>query len=143
MPILNSTTAPQLAAASIKGYRELLRKLRREQAAEDATLLQQAKERVQLYNQRKQAKEPLDPRRAFSRLREKVLEAKEDLVQLKREKAGLLRATYAAVRGERPSLHDDLAVIGKDGPFRVRSSSCSYMHRSTCFVVANVGRTVP
>lgn len=62
MPILNSTTAPQLAAASIKGYRELLRKLRREQAAEDATLLQQAKERVQLYKQRKLAKEPLDPR---------------------------------------------------------------------------------
>ncbi len=62
MPILNSSTAPQLAAASIKGYRELLRKFRRDQAAEDATLLQQAKERVQLYKQRKLAKQPLDPR---------------------------------------------------------------------------------
>ncbi|BDA47309.1 probable Tafazzin [Coccomyxa sp. Obi] len=118
MPILNSFTAPQLAAASIKGYRELLRKFRRDQAAEDATLLQQAKERVQLYKQRKLAKQPLDPRRAFSRLRDKVLEAKEDLAQLKKEKAGLLRATYAAVRGERASLPDDLAILGKDGPFR-------------------------
>ena len=67
MPILNSTTAPQLAAASIKGYRELLRKLKREQASEGTageptTLLQQAKERVLLYRQRRRAKEPLDPR---------------------------------------------------------------------------------
>jgi hypothetical protein len=65
MPILNSSTAPQLAAASIKGYRELLRKWRREQAAEDinsAALLQQAKERVLLYKKLKQAKAPLNPR---------------------------------------------------------------------------------
>ena len=67
MPLLNSFTAPQLAAASIKGYRELLRKFKREQAAEGSgaeptTLLQQAKERVSLYRQRRRAKEPLDPR---------------------------------------------------------------------------------
>lgn len=64
---------PQLAAASVKGYRELLRRLRSEQAPQGAaeeraagTLLQQAKARVLLYAQQKRRAgfEPLDPRRA-------------------------------------------------------------------------------
>ena len=64
---------PQLAAASVKGYRELLRRLRAEQAPQGAaeeraagTLLQQAKARVLLYAQQKRRAgfEPLDPRRA-------------------------------------------------------------------------------
>jgi len=63
---------PQLAAASVKGYRELLRRLRAEQAPQGAaeegaasTLLQQAKARVLLYAEKKRrVAEPLDPRRA-------------------------------------------------------------------------------
>ena len=62
----------QLAAASVKGYRELLRRLRAEQAPQGAaeegaasTLLQQAKARVLLYAEKKRrVAEPLDPRRA-------------------------------------------------------------------------------
>ena len=62
---------PQLAAVSVKGYRELLRRLRAEQAPQGAaeeraasTLLQQAKERVLLYAQKKRRiAEPLNPRR--------------------------------------------------------------------------------
>ncbi len=69
---------PQLAAASVKGYRELLRRLRAEQAPQGAaeegaasTLLQQAKARVLLYAEKKRrVAEPLDPRHASSQPRE-------------------------------------------------------------------------
>ena len=65
-------------------------------------------------------------RRAFSRLLDRLLEVKEDLSQLKEEKRELLRATYAAVRGEKTpdaaaastSACND-AILGKEGALRV------------------------
>ena len=64
MPLLNSTTTPHLAAASVRGYRELLRKLNRDQAEDikSGALLQQAKSRVLHYKRSKRLKEPIDPR---------------------------------------------------------------------------------
>ena len=63
-------------------------------------------------------------RRAFSRLLDRVLKVKEDLSQLKADKKELLRATYAAVRGDKTSdaavsaaSYD--AILGRDGAFRV------------------------
>ena len=63
-------------------------------------------------------------RRAFSRLLDRVLKVKEDLTQLKEDKKELLRATYAAVRGDKTpgSAISDSAVFGRDGAFRVSHS---------------------
>lgn len=72
-----------------------------------------------------------------------MLEAKEDLAQLKKEKAGLLRATYAAVRGEGTPVPDDLAVLGKDGPFRVRSPRFACKHAAVVGMDACAFRPVP
>ena len=63
-------------------------------------------------------------RRAFSRLLDRVLKVKEDLSQLKADKKELLRATYAAVRGDKTSdatvsAASDDAILGRDGAFRV------------------------
>ena len=60
---------PQL---SVKGYRELLRRLRQQSNEEASTsssaaLFQQAKELALAHLQRKQKKEKLNPKRAFSR----------------------------------------------------------------------------
>ena len=68
-------------------------------------------------------------RRAFSRLLERLFEVNEDLSQLKADKRELLRATYAAVRGEKApdaaaatiSAPDD-AILGREGPLRVCTS---------------------
>ncbi|CAK0783341.1 hypothetical protein CVIRNUC_006540 [Coccomyxa viridis] len=127
MPILNSSATPHLAAASVRGYRELLRKFNRDQAEDikSSSLLQQAKCRVLHYKRSRRLKEPIDPRRAFSRLLERLFEVNEDLSQLKADKRELLRATYAAVRGEKApdaaaatiSAPDD-AILGREGPLR-------------------------
>ena len=74
-------------------------------------------------------------RRAFSRLLDRLFEVKEDLSQLKEGKRELLRATYAAVRGEKTpdaaaatyGASDD-AILGREGPLRVCTAhdpSCS------------------
>lgn len=60
-----------------------------------------------------------------------MLKVKEDLSQLKEDKKQLLRATYAAVRGDitpdaAVSAASDDALIGRDGAFRV-----SYQARRT------------
>ena len=68
-------------------------------------------------------------RRAFSRLLDRLFEVKEDLSQLKADKRELLRATYAAVRGEKApdaaaattNAPDD-AILGREGPLRVCTS---------------------
>ena len=72
---------------------------------------------------------------------DRLLQAKQDLSQITSEKGGLLRATYAAVRGDTavqgaaargnnpttacsaaaPS-SDELAVLGSDGAFRVSAA---------------------
>ncbi|KAK9836166.1 hypothetical protein WJX81_006146 [Elliptochloris bilobata] len=149
---------PQLAAVSVKGYRELLRRLRAEQAPQGAaeeraasTLLQQAKERVLLYAQKKRRAgfEPLDPRRAFARLAERWGEARQELKELKDLKKQQWKATVAnAVRGQRSSKAEpapstrgltalsaeEQAVLGRDGLVRtvvmamVGSLSRAFMH---------------
>jgi hypothetical protein len=55
---------------------------------------------------------------------ERVLKVKDDLTQLKEEKRELLRATYAAVRGEKTPeaaspAASDASLFGRDGPLRV------------------------
>ena len=68
-------------------------------------------------------------RRAFSRLLDRLFEVKEDFSQLKADKRELLRATYAAVRGEKAPdaaaatiRAPDNAILGRDGPLRVCTS---------------------
>ena len=68
-------------------------------------------------------------RRAFSRLLDRLFEVKEDLSQLKADKRELLRATYAAVRGEKApdaaaatSSASDNVILGREGPLRVCTS---------------------
>lgn len=77
-------------------------------------------------------------RGALSRVADRLLQAKQDLHQMRAEQGGLLRATYAAVRGNSAvpqeaaarggdsvtartagAASDELAVLGTDGPFRV------------------------
>lgn len=59
-----------LPQISVKGYRELLKRLRQhrtDEASKSSALLQQAKELALAHLQRKQATGTLDPRRAFSK----------------------------------------------------------------------------
>ena len=75
---------------------------------------------------------------------DRLLQAKQDLSQIRTERGGLLRATYAAVRGDMGGAQgaaargdgpttthtaaapaatlDEMAVLGSDGPFRVSAA---------------------
>jgi hypothetical protein len=68
-----------LAGVTLKGYRELLRKLRQQKSDESSSAFQEAKERVGLYVRAKRARKKglgLDPRGAMIRLWIKALEAR-------------------------------------------------------------------
>lgn len=59
-----------LPQVSLKGYRELLKRLRQQSNDESSTsgaLFQQAKELALAHLRRKRGSEKIDPRRAFSR----------------------------------------------------------------------------
>ncbi len=61
-------------------------------------------------------------RRAFERLRDRLLAVRADFRSLKREKAELWRARYAALRAARDSgwALEETAVLGSDGLLRAR-----------------------
>lgn len=66
-----------LAAVTVKGYREFLRKLRHQKSDESSSAFQEARERVSLYVRAKKArKKGLDPQGALRRLWKKALDAK-------------------------------------------------------------------
>ena len=143
-------TQPQiLPQLSLKGYRELLKRLRQQsndEACSSGALFQQAKELALAHLQRKRGSDKINPRRAFSRLdsitrggrsgsldvpatfkgsisarrlRQRVLDKKLELKQLKDAKKEKLRATYTALREHRQSRKEAIAeerqVVGSDG----------------------------
>jgi hypothetical protein len=79
----------------------------------------------------------ISDRRAFTKLRDKFLQAKEDLSELK-------RATYAVVRGEPAPVSDHAAVLGTDGPLRVSTISASLPRvEPSCCLVCMTGPPRP
>lgn len=66
-----------LVAVSVKGYRELLRKLRQKKSDETSTAFEDARQRVSLYIlTKKSVRKPLDPVGAWNRLHARLLLAK-------------------------------------------------------------------
>ena len=117
--------SPQYSAVCLKGYRELLRKLRQERSVEEASpaVLQRAKERVfhSVYSRRR--KDSVDLHRAFARVYDRLVQAKSELKLLKDEKKEKWLAKYAAVRGQLVAAEGaqaaDAALLGHNGLFRV------------------------
>jgi hypothetical protein len=66
-----------LAALSLKGYRELLRKLRQKKSEESSIAFDEARQQVRMYIlSRKLARKPLDPKGAWNRMYNRLLSAK-------------------------------------------------------------------
>lgn len=66
-----------LAGLSVKGYRELLKKLRQSKTEESAAAFEDARQSVRLYIlSKKLARKPLDPKGAWNRLYNRLLSAK-------------------------------------------------------------------
>eukprot|EP00884_Botryococcus_braunii_P015457 jgi/Botrbrau1/2595/Bobra.145_1s0021.1 len=123
-----------LAGLSVKGYRELLKKLRQKKTEESSAAFEDARQTVREYIlSRKLPRKPLDPKGAWNRLHSRLLSAKKELKSLKEETTHQLKATYAAVRSGTTgsSGAGDLAedakplsnragqVLGSDGLLRV------------------------
>lgn len=90
--------AQWLASTTLPKYRELLRQARARQASEEesGSLFQQARERVllRLRERRRGGAPRVDPRRAFSRLQERMAETRLSLRALKNEHKQRLQAYY-------------------------------------------------
>ena len=123
--------APPLAVgASPMAYRELLRKLRSKNVEESQQrLLEQARERlsldvVLLRLRERRRRGRLDPRGAFRRAKERLLEARLSLRELKNEHKEWLRQYYhTALRGGSVAAGQQLAPFAGSGSGSSSSSS--------------------
>ncbi|KAK9823150.1 hypothetical protein WJX72_000637 [[Myrmecia] bisecta] len=101
--LYTTLSGQQLGVASVKGYRELLCKIHAQaaqaQVEESPSVFLQARERVRLHlANKKSGKDGLDPHRAFFRLRQRLLDARTNIRELKNEKAEQLRHAVDSVR---------------------------------------------
>lgn len=125
--------SPKLLQELTVKHRELLRKLRTEGRPDGdvpATVFQQARDHVLLQLRAKRETIAIDPSRAFSRVRNRVTEARSNLKGLRQQQAASLRQAYAAIRersfgteasearGTALGAGSDKAIIGNYGLFR-------------------------
>lgn len=118
--------SPILPNVTVLGYRELLKRLRKqpEDVSKSSTLFLQAKQMAIGSLKSRGEKGRLNPSRAFSRLRTRIVDAKKDLRQIKDDKKVELRASFEALRDQRLAKiqarapDQDVAVLGTNGLFR-------------------------
>ncbi|GAB4819514.1 hypothetical protein N2152v2_006560 [Parachlorella kessleri] len=131
LSVLPASTQP-LATVTLPKYRELLRKLKSHGSVEESNAsFQQAKERVLLRLQQRRERVRVDPNGAFRRLRERAVQARRSLRQLKNEQKQRLRQYYydallgssvAAVNGAVPGTAA-AGALGLDASVGAGSSS--------------------